>query len=63
MPVAPKDFILAIIRGEAETVRQQLAQGINPNTTNQGVETDGHNTALMWAATEGHLAIAQLLLA
>lgn len=45
-------------RNELDELRRLLDRGVNPNKV-----TQGQITALMWAAAEGHVEAAQMLVA
>ncbi|GET41720.1 ankyrin repeat domain-containing protein [Microseira wollei] len=51
------------LRGDAKTVEAVLAQGANVNVTGGVTPVGESNTALMWAAAEGHLDVVNILLA
>lgn len=49
-------IVAAAARGEMRDVREQLAAGADPNRADEG-----GRSALSWACTNGHVAIAELL--
>jgi ankyrin repeat protein len=52
-----RDFFDACVNADATTVAALLARGVHVDA-----ENDAGETALMWAAAEGHAAVARLLL-
>ena len=57
-----EELIRAVIRGEAIAVQDLLERGADPSTTGGVTPVGASNTALMWAASEGYLDIAKLLI-
>ena len=57
-----EQLIRTVIKGDRAGVEVLLAQGAEVNITGGVTALGASNTALMWAAGEGYLAIATLLL-